>query len=267
MFGRFFYLALLLVLPSYSATVSAEQQAEFDRVPPLEHRLHHPNASRDGMVVAEERLAAEIGARILDQGGNAVDAAVATAFALAVTFPRAGNIGGGGFMLVHLDEENTTIAIDYRETAPLAAHKNMFLDEQGNVIERASTHSRLAAGVPGTVAGLLHALEEYGTMSRWEVMSPAIRLAQEGYSATYFSTAMLEANREFLSEDAAARLEFFGPSGKGFQPGDPVQRPDLARTLMLIAWFGRDGFYKGIIADAIAEDIVSKWRIDITRRP
>ncbi len=129
------------------------------------------------MVVSSDVLASEVGARILAAGGNAVDAAVATGFALAVTYPQAGNIGGGGFMLVHLNKAGRTVAIDYREVAPRAARRDMFLDEKGEVVPRRSQLTHLASGVPGSVAGLLHALERYGRLDRATVMAPAIELA------------------------------------------------------------------------------------------
>ena len=154
--------AIAFYTPAKSSSVESSDLSSVQRTPPLPHVAHHPNAGREGMVAAEEKIAAAVGAEILAGGGNAVDAAVATAFALAVTFPRAGNIAGGGFMLVHLNDSNKTIAIDYREAAPAAAHIDMYLDENGDVIGEASTHTRKAAGVPGTVAGLLYALENYG---------------------------------------------------------------------------------------------------------
>ena len=231
--------------------------AEAATVPPLADVVHHPNAGRDGMVAAEEKIAARVGSEILAKGGNAVDAAVASAFAMAVTYPRAGNIGGGGFMLVHLVDKNKTVAIDYRETAPATASADMYLDENGDVIPGASTSSHKAAGVPGTVAGLLHALEEYGTMSRREVMAPAIRLADNGFPMTYFLAAMIEDYRDELSKDEAAFAEFFKPDGEGYLPGEIHKRPDLARTLKKISKQGRDGFYAGDVAEAIAQTMAT----------
>ncbi|MAW82397.1 MAG: gamma-glutamyltransferase [Parvularcula sp.] len=232
--------------------------AAFAQTPPLPDAMHHPNAGRKGMVSAEEKLAAQIGADILAKGGNAVDAAVATGFALAVTYPAAGNLGGGGFMLVHLKDENKTIAIDYRETAPAAASRDMYLDETGEVDSDAILKTLKGAGTPGTVAGLLHALDQYGTMSRKEVMAPAIRLAEKGYALPYFNIAIVEAFRERLSRNEAARAEFFKPDGAGYLPGEVMKRKDLARTLKRIAKEGADGFYRGPAAEAIAAEMEAK---------
>lgn len=241
---RILYSALALLL-SVTGTLA--------QTPPLETAIHHPNAGRDGIVVAEEKLAAKIGADMLRAGGNAVDAAVATGFALAVTHPRAGNIGGGGFMLVHMAESDETVAIDYRETAPAAASRDMYLDTTGNVDEIAITRSYLAAGVPGTVAGLLHAHDRYGKLSRKTVMAPAIRLAENGWPLTYYQTAMIESHRELLTRDDEARRIFFTDDGDSYLPGDHFKRPDLARTLKAISRKGRDGFYQGRIAEKIAD--------------
>ena len=232
----------------------AKEQA---RTPALEDVAHHANASRNGMVVAGERMAAQIGASMLAEGGNAVDAAVATAFALAVTFPRAGNIGGGGFMLVHIAETNETIAIDYRETAPAGATRDMFLDENGEVDRDAITLTHKAAGVPGTVAGLLHAHGKYGKLSRRQVMAPAIRLAERGWRLSYYASAMRESYRERLTRYDATRKIFFKEDGEGYAPGEKVYRRDLARVLKAISRKGRDGFYKGWVADAIADDMTA----------
>ncbi len=244
--------ALLLALSLAIAPVLAQAPAS---TPPLADVAHHPNGGREGMVVAGEKTAAKIGADMLAQGGNAVDAAVATAFALAVTYPRAGNIGGGGFMLVHMQDEGKTIAIDYREMAPAVATHDMYLDDEGKVDVDAIRHSHKSAGVPGTVAGLLYAHEKYGRLSRKIVMAPAIRLAEKGYALSYFSAAMFEAERDALMGNAAARAEFFKPDGSGYLPGDTMRRKDLARTLKAISKYGRDGFYSGWVADAIADDM------------
>jgi gamma-glutamyltranspeptidase / glutathione hydrolase len=225
--------------------------------PALADVAHHPNGGREGMVVAGEKTAAQIGADMLAQGGNAVDAAVATAFALAVTYPRAGNIGGGGFMLVYMQDEGKTIAIDYREMAPAAATQDMYLDDEGNVDIDAIRHSHKSSGVPGTVAGLLHAHEKYGVLSRKKVMAPAIRLAEKGYTLSYFNAAMFEEERDALTRNAAARAEFFKPDGSGYLPGDVMRRKGLAKTLKAISKLGREGFYSGWVADAIADDMAA----------
>ncbi|GJL93312.1 gamma-glutamyltransferase [Hyphococcus sp.] len=225
------------------------------QTPPLPIAVHHPNGGRDGMVVAEEKMAAKIGADILARGGNAVDAAVATGFALAVTYPSAGNIGGGGFMLVYLRDEDRTIAIDYRESAPAAASRDMYLDDEGNVISDDILLTLKGAGVPGTVAGLLLAQEKYGKLSRKEVLAPAIRLAEKGYPITYFASAIIESERALLMRNPAARAAFFKPDGSSILPGETYRRKDLARTLKEISKKGRDGFYKGWVGDAIVADM------------
>ncbi len=162
-FNLFIFSALLLVNP-----LKAEE-------------IPQPVKSQNGMVVSAEKFATLAGLEVLKEGGNAVDAAVTVGFTLAVTFPRAGNIGGGGFMLVHLNEGNKTIAIDYREKAPKAATKNMFLDKDGNVDNEIARNSILSVGVPGTVAGLILALENYGTISLQRALKPSIELAEKGY--------------------------------------------------------------------------------------
>ncbi len=232
-------------------------------VPPFENERYLPNAGRGGIVVAGDRIGAKVGADILAKGGNAVDAAVATAFALAVTLPRAGNIGGGGFMLVHMREEGKTIAIDYREMAPAAATADMYVREDGAVDDQAIRYSRKAAGVPGTVAGLLHAHKKYGRLPLKTVMAPAIKLASKGYPLSYYTIAMTEGYRDALCADAAACAEFFKADGS-YLPGDIMRRKDLGNTLRIIAKEGRDGFYKGAIADAIADDMAANGGL-ITR--
>ena len=143
-----------------------------------------PIWAKHGMVASQEAVATQVGVDILKQGGNAVDAAVAVGFALAVTLPRAGNIGGGGFMLVHLAKDNKTIAIDYREVAPNRAHKDIFLNEHGDAVAKLSREHGLAVGVPGTVMGMELALNKYGTMNMTQVIDPAIKLAQQGIRVT-----------------------------------------------------------------------------------
>lgn len=254
------FLAALICFLAININAAAEVRHEVKpktnaATPALNSARHHSIGSRNGVVVAEEKLAAEIGAGILADGGNAIDAAVATAFALAVTFPRAGNIAGGGFMMVHLKDQNKTVAIDYREIAPLAASRDMYLDDASNVIPDESTLTHKAAGVPGTVAGLLYAQEKYGRLSRRNVMAPAIRIASRGFPMTYFNAAMLEAARADLSKNEAAMKEFFRTDGTGYEPGDIIRRQDLAKTLQQISRHGRDGFYKGAIAEQIAEEM------------
>jgi len=214
-----------------------------------------PIAAQNGMVVSAEAQATRIGVEILQAGGNAVDAAVAMGFALAVTYPRAGNLGGGGFMLVYLAEENRTVAIDYRERAPMAASRDMFLDREGKVDRERSRFSRQAAGVPGTVAGLLHALEKYGTLPRRKVMAPAIRLARKGFPVSPGMASALARWSERLARDPGARALLFNKDGSTLRAGQRLRQPTLARTLKAVSRHGKDGFYQGPVAKALEADM------------
>lgn len=216
-----------------------------------------PVVARHGMVVGPEQLAAEVGAQILRQGGNAVDAAVATGFALAVTYPRAGNLGGGGFMLIHLADDNRQTLIDYRETAPAAASRDMFLDAQGKLDHDLEYFSLQAAGVPGTVAGMLHALETYGTMSREQVLAPAIKLATEGFPVSFALSYEIDASAQRLRQNPAATRVFFNADGAAFEIGDTWQQADLAWTLGQVSDKGVDGFYRGDVAERITTEMAA----------
>ena len=215
----------------------------------------HPVVAGHGMVAAQERIAAEVGVSILKAGGNAVDAAVATGFVLAVTHPQAGNIGGGGFMLIALAGGKKVTAIDYRETAPAAATRDMFLDEEGNVDRDRARYSRAAAAVPGTVAGLLYALERYGTMPRDRVLEPAIKLAEEGFPVSYGLAYALEKNRGRLAAGAPGPAYLTHADGTPYKAGEILRQPDLAKTLRAIRDFGTKGFYEGPVASLIAEEM------------
>jgi gamma-glutamyltranspeptidase/glutathione hydrolase len=210
-----------------------------------------PVVARHGMVVGPEQLAGEIGSRIMQRGGNVVDAAVATGFALAVTYPRAGNLGGGGFMLIHLAEGNRQVFIDYREVAPAAASRDMFLDEEGKEDLMREYFSLQASGVPGTVAGLLHALETYGTMSREEVLAPAIALAEEGIPVSFALNYELATQGKRLRQDPESLRLFFKADGSPYEIGEIWRQPDLAWSLRQIAKHGADAFYRGEIARRI----------------
>ncbi len=215
----------------------------------------HPVMGEHGMVAAQEKIAAQVGADILKAGGNAVDAAVATGFALAVTHPQAGNIGGGGFMLITLAGGKKFTAIDYRETAPAAASRDMFLDETGNVDRDRARYSRASAGVPGTVAGLLYALEHYGTMPRESVLAPAIKLAEEGFPVPYGLEFALEKSHERFAGDISSQAYFEHPGGKSYKAGEILRQTDLAKTLRAIAAEGARGFYEGPVAQLIEEEM------------
>jgi gamma-glutamyltranspeptidase / glutathione hydrolase len=213
-----------------------------------------PVAARHGMVVAQEARAARIGVEILQQDGNAVDAAVATGFALAVTYPRAGNIGGGGYMLIHLPGRNLDTAIDYRETAPAATTRDIFLDERGEADPRKSRDSALAVGVPGTVAGLALAHAKYGsgkfTLAR--LIAPAIALARDGIPVEDDTADSLpRAQLRLVRWPASAKI-FLNPDGTALGPGATLVQRDLADTLAAIARDGPAAFYQGAIAERIA---------------
>ncbi len=215
----------------------------------------YPEGGRYGMTVAQHHIGAEVGAEILARGGNAVDAAVAMGFAMAVVLPRSGNIGGGGFMLVYLKDENRTIAIDYREMAPASTHRDVFLDESGNVDKFLATRSRASAGVPGTVAGLYLAHQKYGSLPWEELVAPAIKLAEKGFPVTLYLSNLLKGRQARLGVTSAG-LEIFYKGGRGFYaPGEILIQADLANTLKLIAANGPDGFYKGPVADLIVAEM------------
>jgi gamma-glutamyltranspeptidase / glutathione hydrolase len=213
--------------------------------------------ARNGLVVAQEERAARIGIEFLDRGGNAVDAAVAVGFAMAVTYPRAGNIGGGGFMVLHLARDNRDLAVDYRETAPAAASETMFIDAQGNADPEKSRDSALSVGVPGTVAGLALAHAKYGSgkFTLAELIAPAIDLAEKGFQVEDDLADSLPQARERLKRWPATTSIFFN----GDQPmreGDRLIQLDLADTLRAIAKEGPDAFYRGRTAAQIASAVV-----------
>lgn len=210
-----------------------------------------PVAGSGGMVVTAQHLASDVGADILRKGGNAIDAAVAVGYALAVVYPQAGNIGGGGFMTVRLADGRSTF-LDFREKAPLAATAGMFQDAGGNLVPGLSTDSWKAVAVPGTVMGLETARVRYGTMSRAALMQPAIKLAREGYVLGQGDAGIMAIEAERLDDDPAMRAIFL-PAGKPLTKGDRLVQRDLAATLSLISAKGPDAFYKGPIGAAIAD--------------
>lgn len=216
-----------------------------------------PVIARSGMVVGPEQLAAEVGAQILRQGGNAIDAAVATGFALAVTYPRAGNLAGGGFMLIHLADDDRETLIDYRETAPAAASRDMFLDDEGKLDKQREYFSLQSAGVPGTVAGMLYALEKYGTLTREQALAPAIALARDGIPVSYSLFFEISASAQNLRKNPAAERQFFQPDGSAYAVGDIWRQPDLAWTLSEISEEGINGFYGGEVAQLITTEMES----------
>ncbi len=217
--------------------------------------ITHPVSAKNGMVSSQVTLASQIGADILEKGGNAVDAAVATGFALAVTLPRAGNIAGGGFMLIYLAEENKFVALDYKEMAPAAASRDMYIKSDGTVDFDAIRFTRKGFGVPGTVAAFAKALDDHGTMTLREVLAPSIKAAREGIEVTEGLAGALIFAKEKLYRDAEARKIFFDEAGETLKVGDLLVQEDLAWSLEQIAEHGADAFYKGEIARRIAADM------------
>lgn len=211
--------------------------------------------SKNGMVSSASELASQVGVDILKKGGNAIDAAVAVGFALAVTYPSAGNIGGGGFMVIHFaDGKQTTIV--YREKAPLSSYEKMFLDSLGNYDVLNSSEGPKSVAIPGSVAGLIYALEKYGTLSLDEVIQPAIDLAEYGFLLdSSLARSFQYMRNEFRKYDSS--LKIFTVKGEYFFPGDNFRQTDLAKTLRLIKEIGADGFYKGEVADLFIRQINS----------
>lgn len=210
-----------------------------------------PVSARNGMVTTTQRLASQVGAQVLQSGGNAVDAAVAVGYALAVVDPCCGNLGGGGFMTIHLANGKNTF-INFREKAPLAATPNMFLDSNGNVIPGLSTTSYLAVGVPGTVMGLEYALAKYGTKSRQQLIAPAINLAQQGFILQQGDIDILNTGTSIFAQQPNVAAIFLKNGKTPYQVGDRLVQKDLANTLNLIATQGVQGFYN-VIGAQIAQ--------------
>ena len=208
-----------------------------------------PVAAENGMVVTAQHLATRIGVDVLKDGGNAVDAAVAVGYALAVVYPAAGNLGGGGFMTIQLADGRKAF-LDFRENAPLAATANMYLDKEGIVVKGASTLGHLAVGVPGTVSGLELALSKYGTMKRTALIAPAIKYAQDGFVLEQGDADLFVTATEDFKKDAATAAIFLN-NGEAFASGQKLVQKDLATTLKLISEKGEEGFYKGLVGAAI----------------
>ncbi|SDU92668.1 gamma-glutamyltransferase [Pseudomonas mucidolens] len=210
-----------------------------------------PVAGENGMVVTAQHLATHVGVDVLKAGGNAVDAAVAVGYALAVVYPAAGNLGGGGFMTVQLADGRKTF-LDFREKAPLASTPDMYLDKDGNVIEGLSAKGHLSVGVPGTVSGMEMALSKYGTLKRAQVIKPAIALAENGFVLDQGDVDMLHSATGEFEKDRDLRGIFL-QDGKPLQVGEKLVQKDLAKTLREISAKGTDGFYKGWVAKAIVD--------------
>ena len=240
-----------LALPRGMHAQAATAQAPINTY----NATHHPVVGRNGMVSTQNFLATQIGVDILRQGGNAVDAGVAVGLALAVTLPRAGNVGGGGFFLLHLADENRMVAVDFRETAPAAAYSDMFFGEDGEVDNEEYRFTHKSSAIPASVAGFDHLLRNYGTMSWREVAQPAIELARDGMVVWEDLAVNLARSKPRLSANPASRAKFYKPDGSNYEVGDLYRQPDLAWTLEQIAESGADAFYKGEIARRIAADM------------
>jgi gamma-glutamyltranspeptidase/glutathione hydrolase len=240
---------LILMLGFYTFNSSA-QQAIYSA-----SAIHHPVVGKKGMVATQHDEATKAGLEILQKGGNAVDAAVAVGYCLAVVLPRAGNLGGGGFMLVYDAEDKATKAINYREMAPKSAHRDMFLDDQKDVDRERYFMSYQSSGVPGTVAGLSMALEKYGTMTLEEVMEPAIKLAEEGFVVTYDLERVLRTYEERLRKWPETEKIFYKGETGFYEAGDILKQPDLAWSLKQIAKHGPKAFYGGAVGKRISKDM------------
>ncbi len=221
----------------------------------VEEDIFHPVYAKNGMVASVNSIATRVGVDVLERGGNAVDAAVAVGYVLAVTHPQAGNIGGGGFMLLRTKDGKTT-AIDFREMAPSKASRDMFLDEKGNADSKKSLTSHLASGLPGTVAGFAMATEKYGTMPMSDLIQPALALAKDGFPVNQtLADDLVQYGREVLLNNDHSRAIFFKSGDVPWSKGEILIQTDLAASLDLIAKQGVDAFYKGPIADQIANEM------------
>ncbi|SHO50380.1 gamma-glutamyltransferase [Desulfopila aestuarii] len=234
--------ALLFAQTSFSAAI-----IEGERMSPI--------PGKDGMVVTSHFLATESALDVLKNGGNAIDAAVTAAFSLAVTQPRSGNIGGGGFMLISSEKKDDVVAIDYREKAPGKATVDMFLNKDGEADSEVSRYSHLASGVPGTVAGLAMALEKYGTINLEQAMAPAIKLAEEGFIVTPRFSEGLKEKEKMLKKWESSTKVFYKPDGTFYEPGELFVQPDLAATLKRIAKNGVKEFYEGKTAELLVAEM------------
>lgn len=218
--------------------------------------IFHPVYAKNGMVAAEQEIASRIGLQMLQRGGNAVDAAVAVGFALAVVLPNAGNLGGGGFMLLHDAKSGKDIALDFREMAPKKSTRDMYLDEKGNVADGRSLYTHLAVGVPGSVAGLEHALKRWGNLKLVEVIQPAIELAEKGITVSPTLAKTLRVEKDNLAKWESTKAIFF----KGDRPllaGEKLVQKDLAKSLRLIAKQGSKAFYQGEIGKKIVAEMAT----------
>ncbi|OOF59649.1 gamma-glutamyltransferase [Rodentibacter myodis] len=243
---------ILTAQNSWANTVSATSTAaaRYDSTTDI----FHPVYAKNGMVATEQALATQVGVDILKQGGNAVDAAVAVGFALAVVLPNAGNIGGGGFMVLHDGKVGRNFSIDFRETAPLNAYRDMYLDQNGNVVDGKSLFTHFAVGVPGTVSGLELAWKKWGSLPWETLIKPAIKLAEEGFIVSDTLANLLKTEQEILGKWESSRKIFF-KDNRPLMSGELLVQKDLADSLKLIAKEGSKAFYEGKIAEKIVQEM------------
>lgn len=246
-----FLFSLLFSLNSYSSLGQTTLDYD-DRI--------HPELAKEYMVVSQNHLATEAGYQILKQGGNAIDAAVAVGFVLAVTLPRAGNIGGGGFMLIYKADSQKVSAIDYRSAAPKSSRSEMYLTDSEEV-----RFGHLVNAVPGSVAGLIKAHKEHGSLSLRQVLRPAIKFATQGFPVSYDLNYVLEWGKDSMLVNEASKMKFYHNKDKPLQVASVFKQPNLARTLTLIANKGDQAFYEGKISDWIVEDSLANGGL-ITKR-
>ncbi|EQA01336.1 gamma-glutamyltransferase [Glaesserella parasuis MN-H] len=216
--------------------------------------IFHPVYAKHGMVASEQELATQIGVDILKQGGNAVDAAVAVGFALAVVLPNAGNIGGGGFMVLHDAKSGENFTVDFCEMAPIKATRDMYLDEKGNVVDGKSLYTHFAVGVPGTVAGMEYALKKWGSLPLEKILEPSIKLAEEGFVVSGALASTLKEETETLGKWESSKKIFF-KDGRPLIAGERLVQTDLANSLRQIAKEGSKAFYEGDIAKKIVAEM------------
>ena len=248
--------AIIVLIVAYCLPAAAQEQRRGFYTPPAGQAIHAV-AAEHGLVVAQEKIAARIGADVLRRGGNAVDAAVATGFAMAVTYPRAGNIGGGGFMIIHSAEHHEDVAIDYRETAPAATTPQLFLRADGKPDPAKSRDSALGVGIPGTPAGLALALVKYGSgkFTLADLLRPSIELARDGIVVTDdIADTLPDWHRRLARWPSAAKI-FSRPDGTSLREGDALIQTDLAATLSAIAEQGPRGFYEGPVAQRLVKSL------------
>jgi gamma-glutamyltranspeptidase/glutathione hydrolase len=253
----FFFLGtFLLIFPLHFACSGNFSSAGDDPIEIFETEENAAVSGERGMVVSVDEYASRVGVDILKKGGNAVDAAVAVGFALAVTYPSAGNIGGGGFMIVRFPDEREPVALDFREIAPEKAAVDMYLDTDGQYVKGRSLYGYLAVGVPGTIKGFELAIQRYGSLEWKDIIAPAIKLAEEGFELTEpRARGFNYAREEFPNGTEEFQKAFTKRDGSPFREGDRFRNKELAKSLKLIAEFGADVFYNGEIADKIVKDM------------